>query len=126
MYNSAIMRIDACYECSLGAITSELRRIKKLAPSSKKRGSKTEKAAQKIERPFSPAISLNRVHLELNSIDVNCLKHELFGRKAANEQTRTVGDIENAIGAIDELFTILEAPEIREKLTAAYKELPPA
>jgi hypothetical protein len=126
MYNSAIMRIDACYERSLRAITSELRRSKKLAPSPKERGSKTEKAAQRIERSFSPAISLGRVHLELNSIDVNCLKHALFGRVAKNETTRAVGDVENAVGALDELFTILETPEIQQALTSAYKALPPA
>lgn len=127
MYNSAIMRIDACYARSLGAITSELRRSKKLASSLKNRGStNTEKAAQRIERSFTPSISLGRVHLEQNHVDVDSLKHKLFGREAKNEKTRTVGDMESAVAAIGELLTILETPEIRQALTAAYQGSPPA
>jgi hypothetical protein len=128
LYNSAVMRLDACYERFLEAITRELKQRGQLAASvvSGVRLSDTEKSARQIESSFSPPISLTRVHLEQNRSDVNRLKHRLFGREAADERSRALGDVESTSAALDELLTILETPEIQHSLRGAYQGLPPA
>jgi len=128
-YNSAIMRLDACYERFLKAITRELKNHGRLAPDVVAKGvniTKTERSARQIERSFSPVISLTRANLEQNRNDVNRLKHRLFGREAADERSRAVGDIQGASAALHELLTIMETPEIQDELRGAYKGLPPA
>jgi hypothetical protein len=127
MYNSAIMRLDASYERFLEAIATELKRQGRLATSVSTPGlSDTEKRARQIEASLVVQQPLARVRLEQNRGDVNRLKHRLFGREAAEERTRTVGDVENATAALEELLTILERPEVQSSLASAYKDLPPA
>jgi hypothetical protein len=127
MYNSAIMRLDACYERFLEAIAAELKKQSRLAAASGVQDlSDTEKRARQLEVSLAVRQSFGRSRLELNRKDVNRLKHGLFGRVAADERSRTVGDVENATAALDELLTILERPEVQGALATAYKELPPA
>lgn len=127
MYNSAIMRLDACYERFLDAIVAELKKQRRLAPAVITSGlSDTEKHARQIETSLALQPPLERVLLEQNRGDVNRLKHRLFGREAADERNRTVGDVENAAAALEELLTILERSEIQASMTSAYQDLPPA
>jgi hypothetical protein len=127
MYNSAIMRLDACYERFLEAIAAELKKQGRLAPAVDASDlSKTERCARRIERSLRLREPLGRVRLEQNRGDVNRLKHRLFGRQAVDERSRTVGDVENAAAAMAELLTILERPEVQASLASAYQDLPPA
>lgn len=127
MYNSAIMRLDACYERFLEAIAAEMKNKGRLAAASSTPGlSDTERRALQLETSLAVQEPFVRTRLELNRKDVNRLKHRLFGREAADERSRTIGDVENATGALDELLTILERPEVQSSLATAYKDLPPA
>ena len=127
MYNSAIPRIDACYERFLKAIKEVVEKQGLLVRVPVRKGmSDTEKCALEIEASLKLAQPLARVYLEENRGNVNRLKHHLFGREATNERSRTIGDIERAAAALDELLAILERVEIHTCLDRAYKALPPA
>jgi hypothetical protein len=127
MYNSALMRLDACYERFLEAIAAELRKQGRLEAATNAKGlSDTEKRARQIEASLVLQQPFGRVGLEQNRGDVNRLKHRLFGREAVNERSRTVGDVENAASALEELLTILERPEVQASMASAYQDLPPA
>ncbi len=127
MFNSAIMRLDACYERFLKAISEELKVRGELRPLPTTTGTSdkltyTEKLARRIE--LSLGLTLSRVHLEENRRDVNRLKHALFGREVAVAQARAVRDVDNASRAFDELLTILGVPVVHQALREAYQRLP--
>ncbi len=127
MYNSALMRLDACYERFLEAIAAELKKQGRLEAATNAQGlSDTEKRARQIEASLVLQQPFGRVGLEQNRGDVNRLKHQLFGREAVNERSRTVGDVESAASALEELLTILERPEVQDSMASAYQDPPPA
>lgn len=127
LYNSAILRLDACYERFLEAIAAVLRSKSMLRPPAAAAGqSDTEKRARQIESSLQLGSPWVRIHLEENRRDVNRLKHKLFGREAAHARARATGDIENTRAAFDELLTILETPAVVGSLRGAYQDLPPA
>ena len=134
-YNSAIMRIAACYERLLlairkaGKITSkQSKRTSKTERTKGNRIAKTERWIVEIEQQLSTG-PLRRSHLESICDEVNRLKHALFGFTVndAKERSKHIDpdDVGNALHAFVELLDILQNNKIFPLMESKYRRLSP-